>query len=165
MVAFLKVVNTESCNTFRRPPSAVKSGLVCQVMCDVIFNNANVVTMDPSIPSAGLVAVKGDRIAAVACNEALADLQTKGSIIIDCCGRTMLPGFIDAHCHISAYAESLVTLNLSPREGVRSIPDIENRIYLYCGRNPPGSWIRGKGYNEFYLEEKRHPNRKYHHSS
>jgi len=128
-------------------------------MYDIIFNNANVVTMDPSIPSAGLVAVKGDSIAAVARNEALEDLQTKGSRIIDCRGRTMLPGFIDAHCHICAYAESLVTLNLSPRAGVHSISDIKNRIHEHCVQVPAGAWVRGKGYNEFYITEKRHPNR------
>jgi predicted amidohydrolase YtcJ len=128
-------------------------------MYDIIFNNANVITMDPSVPSARLVAVKGERIAAVADEDALEDLKTKGSRVLDCSGATMLPGFIDAHCHISAYAESLVTLNLSPRAGVRSISDIRNKIREHCVQVPAGAWVRGKGYNEFYIAEKRHPNR------
>jgi predicted amidohydrolase YtcJ len=128
-------------------------------MNDIIFNNANVITMDPSIPSARLVAVKGERIAAVAGKDALEDLKAKRSRVIDCSGGTMLPGFIDAHCHIAAYAESRVTLNLSPRAGIRSISDIKDRIHEHCVQVPAGGWVRGKGYNEFYIAEKRHPNR------
>jgi len=80
--------------------------------------------------------------------------------IIDCEGRTLLPGFIDAHCHVLGYAESLVSLNLSPREGIRSIPDIQDRIRDFCRDLPAGTWVRGKSYNEFYLAEKRHPDRR-----
>jgi hypothetical protein len=70
-----------------------------------------------------------------------------------------LPGFFDAHCHIHAFAESLVTLNLSPRNDVSSILDIISEIRLLSRHLPSGTWIRGKGYNEFCLAEKRHPTR------
>jgi len=79
--------------------------------------------------------------------------------IIDCAGKTLIPGFIDAHCHIHAYAESLVSLNLAPRERIHSIADIQDRIRDFCKSRPPGLWVRGKGYNEFYLAEGRHPDR------
>jgi predicted amidohydrolase YtcJ len=128
-------------------------------MYDIIFNNANIITMDPSVPSARLVTVKGEYIAAVADAGGFDASKEKGSKILDCCGKTMIPGFIDAHCHISAYAESLVTLNLSPRAGVRSISDIKNKIQEHCLQVPARAWVRGKGYNEFYIEENRHPNR------
>jgi predicted amidohydrolase YtcJ len=127
-------------------------------MTDLIFFNAKVITMDPATPSARLVAVEGDRISFVAANEMPARKQ-EGTRIIDCAGKTLLPGFVDAHCHLHAYSESLVSLNLSPREGVQSIRDIQDKIRDYCTRRPAGGWIRGKGYNEFYLAEKRHPNR------
>lgn len=128
-------------------------------MCDLIFCNANIITMDRLRPSAELVAIKGNRIVSVAGNGKLESLKTPGVKIIDCAGRTLLPGFIDAHCHIHAYAEAFVSINLSPREQIRSIPDIQNKIRDVCNNQPPGSWIRGKGYNEFYIAEKRHPNR------
>jgi predicted amidohydrolase YtcJ len=128
-------------------------------MYDIIFNNANIITMNPSVPSARLVAVKGDHIAEVTDGDGFDALKGKGSRILDCCGKTMIPGFIDAHCHISAYAESLVTLNLSPRAGVRSISGIKDRILEHCLQVPADAWVRGKGYNEFYIAEKRHPNR------
>ncbi len=150
-------------------------------MYDLILVNANVLTMDPARPVASLVAVKGDRIAAVSGGEAMGQLRGPGdhpvtpiidresvdthrggawTPIIDCEGRTLLPGFIDAHCHVLGYAESLVSLNLSPREGIRSIPDIQDRIRDFCRSLPVGTWVRGKSYNEFYLAEKRHPDRR-----
>jgi predicted amidohydrolase YtcJ len=128
-------------------------------MCDLILFNANVITMDPALPRAQLIAISGGRIASIAGNELLVDLKTSKTRTIDCMKKTVLPGFTDAHCHVRAYAESLVTLDLSPREGIHSIPDIQNRIRDYCRNQSAGAWIRGKGYSDFHLVEKRHPNR------
>ena len=128
-------------------------------MCDLILFNANVMTMDPALPRAELVAIRDGTIVQVTQNDRLRSLIEKNTQTIDCRGRTILPGFIDAHCHVPAYAESLVSLNLSPREHVLSIADIQNRIRDVCNDRAQGTWIRGRGYNEFYLAEKRHPNR------
>jgi predicted amidohydrolase YtcJ len=128
-------------------------------MCDLILCNATVFTMDPGMPRAELVAIEGSKIAAVAGNEALGRLRERGTRIIDCGGRTVLPGFVDAHCHLFAYAESLASLDLSPREHIRSISDIQDKIRDLCKSRPSGAWVRGKACNEFYLAEKRLPNR------
>jgi predicted amidohydrolase YtcJ len=129
-------------------------------MCDLILFNANVITMDPAMPRATLVAIAGNRIVSVADSRAPMGLRPDKTKAIDCGGRTLVPGFVDAHCHIHAYAESLVSLNLSPREDIRSIAEIKSRILGCCKDLPPGTWIRGKNYNEFYLAEGRHPNRR-----
>jgi predicted amidohydrolase YtcJ len=129
-------------------------------MCDLILFNANVITMDPAKAGAELIAISGNQIAAVGDNSLLRRLKQPKTRIIDCGKRTLLPGFIDAHCHLHAYAESLVSLDLSPRAHVRSLIDIQSRIRDVSGSRPPGTWIRGKGYNEFYLAEERHPNRR-----
>ncbi len=128
-------------------------------MTDLILFNANVVTMDPVHPSAELIAVRGEKISFVGGNESLGTLKNHGTHIIDCGGKTLLPGFIDAHCHVHAFAENLVSLDLSPNASVRSIPDLQDKIRVTSTRLPTGIWIRGKSYNEFYFAEKRHPNR------
>jgi predicted amidohydrolase YtcJ len=128
-------------------------------MCELILVNGHVITMDPAKPRAELVAVSRNQIAAVGDNSLMERLKQPKTQIIDCQKRTLLPGFIDAHCHLQAYAESLVSLDLSPRAHVRSLIDIQSRIRDICGSRHPGTWIRGKGYNEFYLAEGRHPNR------
>ncbi len=126
---------------------------------DLTFTNANVITMDPTRPAARSVAVRGDRILAVMDGNPLADPRNSGSRIIDCAGKTLMPGFCDAHCHVHAYAESLVSLNLSPWAGILSISAIQQKIRECCSGKPPGRWVRGKAYSDFHLAEQRHPNR------
>jgi len=128
-------------------------------MADLILNNANVITMDPALPRAKRVAIRDGKISAVAGNDKLKELRHKNTEVIDCKGKTVLPGFIDAHFHLHGFAESLVALNLEPRNNVRSISEMQERIKQLSQKIPPGTWIRGRGYNEFYLTEKRHPTR------
>ena len=128
-------------------------------MADLILFNANVLTMDSSCPTAQLIAIQDNRIIAVGGDDALREFQKRNTKTIDCKGKTVLPGFIDAHCHLHTLAESYVTLNLEPHHNVRSISDIQAKIRASSQQLPSGTWIRGRGYNEFYLIEKRHPNR------
>lgn len=127
-------------------------------MTDLILFNANVITMDPANPVAELVAVEAGRISFVGSNEMLRVLKDRGARAIDCAGRTLMPGFIDAHCHVRAYAEFLMSLNFSKAE-THLIQDIQSKIWKACNRLPEGNWIRAKGYNEHDLYEKRHPTR------
>ncbi|MBC8442379.1 MAG: amidohydrolase [Deltaproteobacteria bacterium] len=126
-------------------------------MTDLIFFNANVITLDPAIKKANLVAVKNGRIQSVLSNYALRDLNQKQTRLVDCGGKTLLPGFCDAHFHLWASVSHLMTLDLSPQANVSSITDILEKIREYSKTIVPGSWIRASGYNEFYLAEKRHP--------
>lgn len=128
-------------------------------MYNRILFNANVISVDPSLPKAELIAISGNRIASVGSNEMLGQLRHPGAEIIDCKGKTILPGFVDAHCHFFAYAESLVSLNFSQREFIQSIPDIQRKIRDFCDTVPPGTWIRGKAFNEFTIKEERFLNR------
>jgi predicted amidohydrolase YtcJ len=128
-------------------------------MADLILYNANVLTMDPLYPKAEGVLIKNGKILSATTNDALKKWDRMKATAIDCKGKTVLPGFIDPHCHIHALAESHITLNLEPHHDVRSISDIQTKIKDYFQKLPSGAWIRGRGYNEFYLAEKRHPNR------
>lgn len=125
----------------------------------LLLVNANVITLDRFRPKAGWTAIADGRIVGVGDKHKLT-LPGDGKVkTIDCDGKTVLPGFIDAHLHLFSFAESLVTLNLNPRLGTQSIADIQSKLLSFTQDAPETSWIRGKGYNEFYLAEKRHPNR------
>jgi predicted amidohydrolase YtcJ len=126
---------------------------------DLVLKNAKVITMNPDYPAAELVAIEGSRVLAVAGSEELEQLKGAKTRVIDCQGRTVVPGFNDAHCHIFPFIRSLRELDLSP-SAVGSIVDIKAAIRHRAQSLPPGKWLTGSGYNEFYLAEKRHPNRR-----
>ncbi len=88
----------------------------------------------------------------------IAGLRGARTRVIDCQGFTLLPGFIDAHCHLLALAGSLTGIDCSP-EKVPSIEELKKRVQQQARRTPPGHWIRGYGYDEVSLTEHRHPNR------
>ena len=126
---------------------------------DLIFENARVLRCEPGQPPAEALAVKGERICCVGTNQAAGELKRKGTRVIDCRGKTLIPGFIDAHCHFFSFVRQLFTLDLSPG-AVRSITDIQSVIKRKARFTPAGTWISGSAYNEFYLNEKRHPTRR-----
>ncbi len=142
--------------TFYVPHRTFYSGYL---MADLVLYNANVITMDPAFPKAKAIAVKNGIITKVTDNADIVLFEKGKTKGIDCEGRTVIPGLIDAHCHLAGYAEHLISVDLSPQGRVTSLRDVQDRIGAFCTDCPPGAWIRGKGYNEFYLTEKRHPNR------
>jgi len=125
---------------------------------DLILRNANVITVDPRQPTAELVAIKGDKILLVANNERLESVTGASTKVIDCNGKTVVPGFNDAHCHIFSFIRKLLGIDLSP-SSVSSISDIKAVIRRRAENTPPGKWLTGTDYNEFYLAEKRCPTR------
>jgi hypothetical protein len=125
---------------------------------DLVLYNANVLTMNRRQPRAELVAVRDGKIIHVGKNDEL-DLFRGRDKLIDCKGRAVIPGFNDAHIHVLSYASNLLSVDCSPAS-VKSISDIQAKIKREAQRTPPGTWIKGSGYNEFYLAERRHPTRR-----
>jgi predicted amidohydrolase YtcJ len=129
-------------------------------MNDLVLLNARIITMNTAMPLANFLVITNGIITEVAQGEAPTDVcNGKKGKVIDCAGMTAVPGFIDAHCHVVSYAGSLIGLDLSPDGGIVSVSGIQEKVAEAAGGCPRGTWIRGKRYNEFYLFEKRHPNR------
>ncbi|UCC60042.1 MAG: amidohydrolase [Dehalococcoidia bacterium] len=125
---------------------------------DLVLYNANILTVDSRRPRAELVAVGAGEIVWVGCNDDL-ELFKARSRLINCEGRTVVPGFNDAHIHVLSYASKLLGIDCSP-SSVTSISDIQREIRRHAQRVPPGTWLKAHGYNEFYLAERRHPTRR-----
>ena len=126
---------------------------------NLILINANIITLDPFCPQAAWVAIENDKIVATGSGKDWKHLKNQNTGLIDCSGKTVIPGLIDAHLHLVSYAKSCVTPDLSPGKNVHSISDIQSIIHNCSQNRPPGQWIFCRGYNEFYLAEKRHPDR------
>jgi predicted amidohydrolase YtcJ len=66
---------------------------------ELIFYNGSVLTLEGSAWEAQAIAIRGDKILAVGGEEVLA-LQGPGTQLVDLGGRTLMPGFVDAHTHL-----------------------------------------------------------------
>lgn len=127
-------------------------------MMATLFHNARVRTMDPARPNARAVLVRDGVIAAVGDARPLAAMAPAAERV-DCNGATLLPAFIDAHCHLLATAAALRSVDCSPA-AVRSVAEIQARLREAAARVPPGAWLRAAGYDESQLAERRHPTRR-----
>ena len=72
----------------------------------IIFNNGAILTMDTDRPIVEAIAIKGEKIEAIGSDEEILALQTPRTVLVDLAGRTLMPGFVDAHTHILNDARS-----------------------------------------------------------
>ncbi len=128
-------------------------------LADLIFTNGQVWTMDAGDSMAEALAVRGNRIAAVGRNDEVLALRGARTEVVDLRGRTLLPGLIDAHCHLALYGLYLSGLDCR-YPAVRSVADIADLVHRRAADTPPGEWIVGWGYDHKKLAEARHPTRR-----
>lgn len=124
-----------------------------------IYSGGEIITMDPSRPRAESLLVKEGRIRALGSRAAMLGLAEEGSIEVDLRGRTLLPGFIDAHGHLGMVISLQRFVNLaSPPVGeVRAFEDLVAQLTKAKAGVPEGEWILGFGYDDALLAEARHP--------
>ncbi|MGD9762389.1 MAG: amidohydrolase family protein [Candidatus Binatia bacterium] len=71
-------------------------------MSSILITNGTVIDGAGNPPVAASVLIRGNRIAAVGTQFNAERLEREGALrVIDAAGKTILPGFIDAHCHLS----------------------------------------------------------------
>ena len=80
----------------------------------MVLRNAHVITLEPRRPQARTIYMQGGRILKVSGHDIDPAATGPGTRVIDCAGKTVIPAFHDAHCHIPAYAESLLNIDVSP---------------------------------------------------
>jgi hypothetical protein len=123
----------------------------------LIFHNGTILTQDPSMPQVEAVAVMDGKIAAVGSYSEVETFNTATTQRIDLAGRTLIPGFNDAHVHIWKVGHLLTTM-LDVR-GISSIAELQSSVRDFSAKLPDGKWFMGRGYNEALMQEGRHPNR------
>ncbi len=117
---------------------------------DLIVVNANVITMDPAQPAAEAFAVRDGRFVAIGRSSDVRALATRSTEIIDAAGMTVLPGFIDAHCHPGELEE----LYDVPCD-VTSIAAIQDALRARLATTKPDQWIRGFKFDDTKLKDGR----------
>jgi predicted amidohydrolase YtcJ len=125
------------------------------------FVNATVLTMNANDDAVEAVFIEKERITAVGTRAEIEALVTSQTEVHDLGGRTLIPGFIDAHGHFPG--SGLVTqgpdLSSPPVGEIESIEQIVETLRSYAHDTPKGDWILGLSYDDTLVAENRHPNR------
>lgn len=107
---------------------------------DLVIINASIHTMDEAHPTASAVAIMGNRIAAIGSTREIRALAGKGTRVIDAAGKTVFPGFNDAHVHFLMGGFSLANVDL---RDAGSPEELARRLGAYAQNLPKGRWILG----------------------
>ena len=131
---------------------------------DAIYVGGDIVTMNDKAPSAQALAVKDGRILAVGDRKTV-EAGHKGAKtkVVNLAGKTLLPGFIDAHSH---YFSSLTVANqcnlyAPPAGPAKDVPSIIAAIRKFAAdkKIPKGEVIQCYGYDENVMPNGRLLNR------
>src|SRR6187549_2426455 len=120
-------------------------------MLDLVLYNGHVLTQ-AAPPVAAAVGVRAGRIAVVGSTEEVQREAGASTRRIDLAGRTLVPGFNDAHAHIWKIGHLLTTM-LDLR-GVEGLDDLGERVRRFDAKLLQGAWLLGRGYNEAAMRER-----------
>lgn len=116
------------------------------MLFDVLYRNARIHTQDPRRPEAGALGVHHGRI--ISLDEEVDAAQFRE--VVDLRGAVVVPGFHDAHCHLSMVGLAELQVDLSP-EAVSDIGELLLAVRRACEAAGPGEWVIGAGYDQSRL--------------
>jgi len=116
-----------------------------RVQPDLVLYHGNFITMNARQPRAQAAAIAGGRFLAVGSNDEVRALSAPGSNGVDLGGKTVVPGFIDAHSHpASAGRQHLRNVDCD----LRSIAEIQKALRERASRTPEDEWVLGFKYDD-----------------
>jgi len=111
---------------------------------DMIIHHAKIYTVDEKFSMAEAMVVRDGKIVATGTNEDILK-EYESDVMEDAKGKTVFPGFIDAHAHFVGYGFSLQRVNLV---GTGSWEEVLNRCSEFAKTLPEGQWLTGRGWDQ-----------------
>ncbi|MBK6723186.1 MAG: amidohydrolase [Pyrinomonadaceae bacterium] len=107
---------------------------------DLVITNANIRTMDAKRTVVRAMAVIGRKIHAVGSDAEIQPWIGPKTKVIDAGGKTIIPGFNDAHVHFMETGAQLASVDL---RDAKSPQEFVERIKVFAAKLPKGRWITG----------------------
>ncbi|KPF69125.1 amidohydrolase [beta proteobacterium AAP99] len=132
---------------------------------DRIWTGGTIITLNDKAMRAQAIAEAGGKIIAVGTRAQVMKLRGQNTQVIDLQGRTMLPGFVDAHGHMMMGGLQSLSANLlAPPDGeVQDIAGLQRTFRDWIAANQKivtsVNLVIGFGYDDAQLKEQRHPTR------
>lgn len=129
----------------------------------VMYYGGDIITMESdSAQYVEALVVKDGKIAFTGSKAEAMESAGKGHQMVDLKGKTLVPGFIDGHCHFFAFGSQAISANLlaAPDGNCNSIDDLVNELkswFTKNGTDKTNGWIIGIGFDDAVLKEKRFP--------
>lgn len=147
--------------------------LACVVGCsqtdesrsaDSVYINGKIITLDEQESVASGLAVADGRIIAVGTSEKVLTLVDDSTLVIDLQSKTLVPGFVDGHSHLSGVAIQAITANLlpppdGPGSDIASLQKTLREFMKTSEMVKTHNVLIGFNYDDSQLAEKRHPTR------
>ncbi len=121
-----------------------------RIPADLILNNGKIVSVDAAFGIFDTIVVTDGKV--VELGDATLLDKYDATTVTDLGGKTLIPGFIDSHTHISGDPKRFIDLN-----EVTSIAEIQDLIRAKALELGQGEWITGYGWSEDELAEGRKP--------
>jgi predicted amidohydrolase YtcJ len=116
----------------------------------LVITNGNIYTLNTGHPRAEAMAIRGDKIFALGTTKEIRPFIQDGYKEMDLGGKTVLPGFIDAHCHALSFGMNLKTwLGVFDTE---SIEEMKEKVAQRVRHAKRGDWIKGRGWARGLLD-------------
>ena len=119
---------------------------------ETVIKNANLITIDPSRARAQALAINHGRFVAVGDNDDVTRLAGPDTKVWDLEGKTVLPGFIDAHIHV---LNSGIRHVMAADCDLRTIAAIQDALRERTQTTPAGEWVQGFKFDDTKTNESR----------
>ncbi|MBU2548762.1 MAG: amidohydrolase family protein, partial [Proteobacteria bacterium] len=126
---------------------------------DAMFYNGRICTLDDAGTVCRAVGISNGMVEVLGSEDEVRRSCGNGTEAIDLKGGVMFPGFIEAHNHLPMFGYLTAGIDLSPARA-SSMSDVLDAVKAEADRLPPGTWIKGSRYAEYFLRENRHPTRR-----
>ena len=117
---------------------------------EIVLLNGKILA-DAGDPTA--LAIAGGKVLSMGDDPEIRGMATADTVMLDCGGRTVIPGIVDAHCHVLATAATGRRVDCRPA----ATPDVDVIIDALRRAVATGDgWIRGYGYDDTSVGLGRH---------